>query len=76
MKVHKASIQERDGAKMLFDSCTDGLPRLFLIWADGGYRAKLIAWVAVNCLRLLEIVKRNDDVKGFQVLLRRVALGC
>jgi len=55
----------------LFDGCKERLPRLFLIWADGGYRGKLIAWVALNCLWLLEIVKRNDDVTGFQVLPRR-----
>ncbi len=45
--------------------------RLQLIWADGGYRGKLIAWTktVLNCI--LEIVKRNDDVKGFQVLPQR-----
>ena len=36
-----------------------------------GYRGKLLEWVAVTCLWLLIIVKRNDDVKGFQVLPRR-----
>ena len=71
VKVHKASIQDRDGAKLLFETCRDRLPRLFLIWADGGYRGKLIAWVAINCLWLLEIVKRNDAAIGFQVLPRR-----
>jgi putative transposase len=55
----------------LFDSCKDRLPRLFRIWADGGYRGKLIEWVAVTCWWVLEIVKRSDDVTGFQVLPRR-----
>ncbi len=71
VKGHAASIQDRDGAKLLLATCKERLPRLFLIWADGGYRGKLIAWVAINCLWLLEIVKRNDDVRGFQVLPRR-----
>ncbi len=71
VKVHAASIQDRDGAKLLFASCQNRLPRLFLIWADGGYRGKLIVWVALNCLWLLEIVKRHDNVKGFVVLPRR-----
>jgi len=70
IKVHAANIQDRDGGKLLFESCKDRLPRLFLIWADGGYRGKLIAWVALNCRWVLKIVKRND-VKGFQVLPRR-----
>lgn len=36
-----------------------------------GYCGKLIEWVATTCLWLLVIVKRNDDTKGFVVLLRR-----
>ena len=51
------------------------MPRLFLIWADGGYRGKLIEWVANNCLWVLEIVKRNDDVKGFVVPAATVGRG-
>jgi putative transposase len=45
--------------------------RLRLIWADAGYAGKLISWVLTNCGWVLEIVKRSDDVKGFQVLPRR-----
>jgi putative transposase len=71
VRVHAADIQDRDGAKLLFESCKERLPRLFLIWADGGYRGKLIVWVALNCLWVLEIVKRNDDLKGFHPLTRR-----
>lgn len=71
IKVHAANVQDRDGAKLLLDEIKDQLPRLQLIWADGGYRGKLLEWVAVTCLWLLMIVKRNDEVKGFQVLPRR-----
>ena len=72
MVVHSAGVQDRDGAKLLFFeamlACT---PRLKLIWADGGYRGKLIFWVKRVCGWTLEIVKRNDDVTGFEVLPRR-----
>lgn len=71
VKVHAGNIQDRDGAKLLLKMCRERFPRLFLIWADGGYRGKLIKWVAVNCLWILEIIKRSDDVQGFQVLPRR-----
>jgi putative transposase len=71
VKVLAANIQDRDGAKPLLDEVKERMPRLYLIWADGGYRGKLITWVATTCLWLLEIVKRNDDVKGFVVLPRR-----
>lgn len=69
--VHIASIQDRDGAKKLLSKVRDRLPRLRLIWADGGYRGKLIGWVMTHCNWVLEIVKRSDDVKGFKVLPRR-----
>ena len=45
--------------------------RLVLIWADGGYAGKLIAWVKRYCKLTLEIVKRSDDMTGFHVLSRR-----
>jgi putative transposase len=45
--------------------------RLQLIWADGGYSGKLIDWVYQFGHWALEIVKRSDDVKGFEVLPHR-----
>ena len=45
------------------------------MWADGGYANavdnSLLAWAKEKLGVLLEIVKRSDDVKGFQVLPRR-----
>jgi transposase len=69
--VHAANIQDRDGAKLVFATLADRFPRLKLVWADGGYAGKLIAWVKDSCSLVLQIVKRTDDVKGFKVLPRR-----
>lgn len=69
--VHAANIQDRDGAKQVLDKAKQRFGRLRLVWADGGYRGKLIDWVKQVCGWTLEIVLRNDDVKGFQVLPRR-----
>ena len=69
--VHTANIQDRDGAKLLLEQVKDSFPRLKLIWADAGYSGKLVDWVNSACGWILEIVKRSDDVKGFQVLPRR-----
>jgi putative transposase len=70
--VPGAGIQDRDGAKAVFDRIKNDHPeRLRLIWADGGYAGKLIEWVKSECGWVLEIVKRNDDLKGFKVLPRR-----
>ena len=69
--VHAADIQDRDGAKLLLESVKGLLPRLMLIWADGGYAGCLIDWVREICGWVLEIVKRNDHQSGFVVLPRR-----
>jgi len=69
--VHSAGIQDRDGAKAVFEKIRNDLPRLQLAWADGGYAGKLVEWVKSECGWVLEIVKRTDDVKGFKLLPRR-----
>jgi putative transposase len=69
--VHIASIQDRDGAKFVLEKVKGRFSRLQLIWADGGYAGTLIDWVKEVCGWVLEIVKRSDDMKGFQVLPHR-----
>ena len=72
--VHPANMQDRDGAKLVFTKAKkEGLFKTIeLIWADGGYAGKLITWVKRYCCkRVLEIVKRTDDMKGFVVLPKR-----
>ncbi|MDZ8096881.1 MAG: IS5 family transposase [Nostoc sp. DedQUE05] len=69
--VHAASIQDRDGAKLVLDKIQYLFPKLYLIWADAGYAGKLVDWVRhfIGCA--IEIVKRSDDTSGFKVLPRR-----
>jgi putative transposase len=70
--VHSAGIQDRDRAKAVLKQIKKEDPqRLELIWADGGYAGKLVEWVKQECGWALEIVKRNDDTKGFKLLPRR-----
>ena len=69
--VHAASLQDRDGAKLVFEKIKDRFTRLKLIWADGAYAGQLVEWVKNTCGWLLEIVKRNPEAKGFQLLPRR-----
>ncbi len=59
--VHTADVQDRDGAKLVFEKVKDRYPGLQLIWVDGGYRGKLIEWTKENCDWILEIVKRNGE---------------
>lgn len=69
--VHGANVQDRDGAKLLLARAQSLFPRLALLWADGGYAGKLVDWVKSACGWVLQIVKRSDQAKGFQLLPRR-----
>lgn len=70
--VHAADIQDRDGAKLVFDKLAESTKQaLEKIWADGGYRGQLIEWVHEHLDIILEIVERDPALKYFQVLPRR-----
>jgi len=71
--VHKASIQERDGAKSLLQRAKQkGFQRLALIWADGGYRGQpMIDWVRNFAGWILQVVQRAEEATGFVILPRR-----
>jgi putative transposase len=71
LKIHEASLQDRDGAKLLLEPLAGTLPRLERLWADGGYAGRLVDWVRERTGWELEIVKRTDDLKGFVVLPKR-----
>lgn len=74
LKVTKADVQDRDGARLLLAMLTTAFGWLKLIWADGGYAGELVKEAAAiprhRKIRL-EIVKRSDAVKGFKVLPKR-----
>ena len=65
--VHCAGIQDRDGAKWVFEKLRGAFPRLRLIWADSAYAGQLIDWVAAFAGWVLKIVKRSEDAHGFVV---------
>lgn len=69
--VHAANIQDSDRAKLVLQQIKGTFSRLELIWADAGYSGQLVDWVNSVCGWMLEIVKRSNDIKGFQVLPRR-----
>ncbi len=69
--VTAASVQDRDGAKLLFQRLGGACKKLRLVWVDGGYRGQLRDWVVAHCHFRLQLVLRADDQKGFLVLPRR-----
>jgi putative transposase len=66
--VHSAGVQDREGAKLVLTALIARFPGLQLIWADGGYAGKLVAWVATVLHRTLVIVKRPRHTRGFRVV--------
>ena len=72
--VHSASVQDRDGARLVLGKLESSHGWIRKVWADGGYRGKLVDWVS-NLQRHrrvdLEIVKRSDKAEVFEVLPRR-----
>jgi len=73
--VTSASVQDRHGGKAILEQAAARFGSLALIWADAGYANQvddgLVTWARAAAGVVLEIVKRSDDVKGFQVLPRR-----
>jgi transposase len=66
--VHSADIQDRDGAKAVFDAVMKKHSLVRLVYADGGYRGPR-AETAAGLIDL-EIVKRTTE--GFSVIKKRV----
>jgi putative transposase len=74
LNVTAASIQDRDGARLLLAVLNQQMRRLRVIWADGGYAGVLVDWV--RSLRKwgkvrLELVQRSAEGRGFQRLPHR-----
>lgn len=70
--VHGADIQDRDGAPDLLESVRHAFPWLRHVFADGVYAGpKLRAALGEIGDWTVEIIKRSDTAKGFEVLPRR-----
>ena len=69
--VTAASVQDRDGARLLLAELPGGCKKLRRIWVDGAYRGQLMLWVAQRCRFRLKPVVRPTNQKGFAVLPRR-----
>ena len=70
--VHGADIQDRDGARLVLESILRAFPWLRHLFADGAYAGpKLRAASRSIGDWTIEIVKRSDGAKGFEVIPRR-----
>ena len=72
LMVHSADIQDRDGAPDLLKSIRHRWPWLLHVFADGGYAGDKLKRRLKKIGRwTVEISKRSDKAKGFEVLPRR-----
>lgn len=69
--VTAASVQDRDGGHRLLALLRERFSTIALVWADGGYAGRLVAWAAAVLALTVTVVKRTDNVGGFVVLPRR-----
>jgi putative transposase len=70
--IHPAHVQDRDGAPLVLAEIIRHHPWLRHIFADGGYAGDKLrqALRKIGKWRV-EIIKRSDHAKGFEVLPRR-----
>jgi putative transposase len=68
--VHSASVQDRDGVKLVTAGLKARSPRLRLIWADGASEAA-VGWAKQFGRFVLELVRKPAGQKGFVLLPRR-----
>lgn len=61
-------VQDRDGAKLLFQRLTGSCKKLRCIWVDGGYRRTLLEWVADRFRFTLRGYLDVRQAKKFQTL--------
>jgi transposase len=69
--VTVAGIQDRDAGLRLLALLRARFSGVTLVWADAGYAGRLVRWADKVLAITVQIVKRTDDLSGFQVLPRR-----
>jgi transposase len=69
--VTAASLQDRDGGRLVLDRARMKMPSIALVWADGGYPGGCVDF-ARRLLRItVTIVKKPEGQRTFEVLPRR-----
>lgn len=69
--VHEANLSDQAAAAWWLPLVCAALPRLQLLWADGGYQGWVEAALARACGVTLQIVRKLAGQTGFVLLPRR-----
>ena len=62
--VTAASVQDRDGGRGVLARAKMAMPSITLVWADGGYAGKLVAWIRQLVLGSTRYRKAQIDQRG------------
>ena len=72
LRVHGANIQDRDGTPDVFRRLKREAPKLRHVFADAGYAGPKLRDALTGIGRwVIQIVRRSDTAKGFELLPRR-----
>jgi transposase len=71
--VHPADIQDRDGGVLVLATLFDLFPFLRRLFADSAYQGPQFQSAVAKILPrlMIEIVKRSDQARGFEVIPKR-----
>jgi transposase len=58
-------------ARPTLEAVRKAFPTISLVWADGGYAGKLVEWAKQTARLVLEIVRKPEGQRTFEVLPRR-----
>src|SRR5690625_917622 len=73
--VTSAALQDRDGGRLVLERAKMKAPSIVLVWADGGYAGKLLAFAQHHFRIMIDIVKRTDKRPTCEVLPRGALVG-
>jgi putative transposase len=69
--VTHAAVQDANSAALFGPRVHGKFPRMKKIIADQGYKQQFIAWFFTTLQWMVEIIQRNPDIKGFDILPKR-----
>jgi transposase len=69
--VTAASLQDRDGGRLVLAQARMAMPSIVLVWADGGYAGRAVAFARQFLRITLQIVRKPAGQRTFEVLPRR-----
>src|SRR3954471_2253789 len=69
--VTAASLQDRDGGRLVLEKARAKMPSIGQVWADGGYAGTLVQSARTLLGITLQIVAKPEGLHTFEVLPRR-----